>query len=85
MLWKCTSARFDGKIHCLTWMKHTNEKRVRIELELFAQRPEMQKGKGDPLNKSQGSEYAPWLSKLLLKFECTYFQSWSQIWTAIYI
>lgn len=30
------------------WKKHTKEKRVRISLELFTQRPEMQKGKGHP-------------------------------------
>lgn len=54
----CSLARLDDKAHSPRWMKHKKGKRVRAELELFAQRPEMQKGKGDLL-KSQGSEYDP--------------------------
>lgn len=41
----CSLARLDDKVHSPMWMKHKKEKRVRAELELFAQRPEMQKGK----------------------------------------
>ena len=44
-----------------------------------------EKGKEDPPVESQGSEWTPLLSKLLMELRCGQVQTQSQTWTTVYV